>query len=190
MHYKEIFVEELKNIHDPEILSFVDKVFINLTPNYFWTVPASISGKYHPKSALGDGGLVRHVKLAVKWGLELLSCWPYTSVAVKEEVVAALLLHDLLKNGPSLQVGLPNGTLYHGIYLAEKIYSLFSIEFINNNPKYWRIVKAIRNHMGKWTYDYIPNISDIRGIKNEHVVCLTVHLADYCASRRINNDEG
>lgn len=189
MDYKQVFAEELTNIQDPEILSFIDEVFENFTPDYFWTIPASTSGKYHPKSALGEGGLVRHVKLAIKWGLELLNCWPHTSIATKEETVAALLLHDLLKNGPIIEDGLPNRTAYHGMYLAKEIYYRFGESFINQNPKIWRIVRAIRDHMGKWTYDYSPNVSDIQErMRNGHVVCLTVHLADYCASRKINND--
>ena len=49
------------------------KTLINLIPDYFFEVPASSTGKYHPKFSLGDGGLLRHTKAAVKIAYELLN---------------------------------------------------------------------------------------------------------------------
>ena len=46
---------------------------IELLPNYFFEVPASSTGKYHPEFALGDGGLIRHTKVAVRIAYELLN---------------------------------------------------------------------------------------------------------------------
>ena len=42
------------------------KILVELLPDYFFEIPASSTGKYHPSYALGDGGLVRHVKVAVR----------------------------------------------------------------------------------------------------------------------------
>ena len=38
---------------------------VSILPDYFFVVPASSTGKYHPEYSLGEGGLVRHTKSAV-----------------------------------------------------------------------------------------------------------------------------
>lgn len=48
------------------------KILVNLLPDYFFEVAASSTGKYHPSFSLGEGGLVRHTKVAVKIAHELL----------------------------------------------------------------------------------------------------------------------
>ena len=47
------------------------KIMVNLIPDYFFSVPASSTGKYHPSFSLGEGGLVRHTKFAVRIAYEL-----------------------------------------------------------------------------------------------------------------------
>ena len=56
-------------------LDLVDdfKILIDLIPDYFFEVAASSTGKYHPKFSLGDGGLLRHTKAAVRIAYELLN---------------------------------------------------------------------------------------------------------------------
>ena len=41
------------------------KVLVDLLPDYFFKVAASSTGKYHPAFSLGDGGLLRHTKVAI-----------------------------------------------------------------------------------------------------------------------------
>ena len=48
------------------------KVLIELLSDYFFDIPASSTGKYHPDFSLGNGGLVRHTKVAVRIAYELL----------------------------------------------------------------------------------------------------------------------
>ena len=78
------------------------KILINLLPDYFFEIPASSTGKYHPKYALGDGGLVRHTKVVVRIGYELLNN-ESVGFSFKEEekdlLLMAMLLHDGLKSG-------------------------------------------------------------------------------------------
>ena len=63
--------EEIELIKNEELKKFayfcMDKV-----PKYFFKVAASSTGKYHPSYTLGEGGLVRHVKAAVKIANSLL----------------------------------------------------------------------------------------------------------------------
>lgn len=182
---EKVFEDELLMIGNPDIKEFVLTCFDKLTPDYFWTAPASTTWKYHPQISLNRGGLVRHTKLAVWWGIELMSCWTELYDGMIDELVAALLLHDLKKNGDKLDAkGYPtlkNSTAFHGVYLAEQITNTLSdspmIDSIN------RIIGAIKTHMGRWTsIPVVHSISD-----NQSNLGFIVHLADYCASRKCDS---
>ena len=71
MKYK-VFENELNLIQD-ERLKENAKIILNNLPDYFYKIQAASTGKYHPKYALGDGGLVRHTKAAVRFAYELLN---------------------------------------------------------------------------------------------------------------------
>lgn len=197
-----VFADELSYIESDEIRKFVLDVFDRFTPDYFWTVPCSTSGKYHPKISLGNGGLIRHVKYAVWWGIEIMQCWPNLSLDAIGEVTAALILHDLNKNGESLDAKgfatLPNAVSVHGPYLGNKIRLWIggkvgmpdtAIQF-EDPERINRVIAAIEGHMGIWTdssYEmmkpqYLEPGTDI------YNVCNIVHLADYCASRKSDDE--
>lgn len=187
---EKVFEYELGLIQDEEIRNFVIVVFKRFTPDYFWTVPCSTSGKYHPQISLGEGGLVRHVKLAVWWGIELMRTLPHfdDQPEKKDVVVAALLLHDLKKNGEALDPrGYPtleNATAVHGVYLADQVLrdlcSSYGPEGEPIPEKFELVVDGIRYHMGRWTEGFIPEHLDV--VTNQ-----VVHLADYCASRKVDD---
>ena len=59
-----LFERELSYIKDENIKEFAKRI-IEDADEYFFTVPASSSGKYHPDFARGEGGLVRHTKAVV-----------------------------------------------------------------------------------------------------------------------------
>ena len=65
------FNRELTYIKNPKYKEAA-KQLISLLPDYFYEVAASSTGKYHPTFSLGDGGLLRHTKVAVKIAHELL----------------------------------------------------------------------------------------------------------------------
>ena len=67
----EVFRKELDYIKDDRIRSSCE-IILDMLPDYFYEIPASSTGKYHPDFSLGDGGLVRHVKVAVRIAKELL----------------------------------------------------------------------------------------------------------------------
>jgi len=185
-----IFQKELNQIHNPDIKQFVITCFDKLCPDYFWTCSCSTSGKYHPQVSLGVGGLVRHTKLAVWWGIELLRALGTSpelkNIAPKQlqdEVVATLLLHDMIKNGKGLDVhGRPfdrgvTGT--HGVTLACKIEDL---DFrLDDEDSFYRILAGIAGHMGIWTTGPRYGFMSI-----DKAFAQLIHLADYCASRKID----
>jgi len=191
-----IFQKELNLIHDKTIRDFVITCFDKLCPDYFWTCPCSTTGKYHPQIALGVGGLIRHTKLAVWWGIELLKALG-TSPELQgivpqdqlpDEVIATLLLHDMIKNGKGLNAqGYPldrgvTGT--HGVTLARAINDLPGV-YIDGEGSFYRVFSGIAGHMGIWTTDQIHRPDNI-----PNSVCRAfanlIHLADYCASRKVD----
>ena len=72
---------------------------INLLPDYFFTIPASSSGKYHPKFALTNNGLVKHTKVAVRIAIDLFETINNFSDNDKDLIIIALIMHDGLKKG-------------------------------------------------------------------------------------------
>ena len=180
---KKVFEAELTIISTKAIARWVVMLMEVHGPEYFWTAAASTSGKYHPKISLGRGGLVRHTKLAVWWGEEFARSFGLT-LEERDCVTAALLLHDLRKNGKGLdRKGFPLergivGT--HGWKLSEKIRAegpalegFDEAELMSD-----AILDAIATHMGVWT----------TGLLSGPVgrVAEVVHLADYAASRKVD----
>ena len=194
MKVETIFQKELNQIHDKDIKQFVIDCFDKLCPDYFWTCPCSTTGKYHPQVSLGVGGLVRHTKLAVWWGIELLRALG-TSPELKDistlqdEVIATLLLHDMVKNGKGLNAqGYPfergvTGT--HGVTLANKINNESLNHKLDTVPSE-RILTGIAGHMGIWTTS-VPDRPDSLEDPTLRAFARLIHLADYCASRKVDD---
>ena len=188
-----IFQKELSLIHNPEIKNFVITCFDKLCPDYFWTCPCSTTGKYHPQVSLGVGGLVRHTKLAVWWGLHLATALGNSPELrdtpqnqLLDEIIATLLLHDMIKNGKGLNAQgrplEPGVTGTHGVTLAKKI---DSIDICIDNDTYIRIVSGIASHMGIWTTNILYRPNTLVDPARKAFANL-IHLADYCASRKVD----
>jgi len=187
----EVFIDELQGIQDNDILSFVLDCFDDLCPDYFWTCPSSLSGKYHPAVSMGRGGLVRHTKLAVWWGEGLIrafNTFEYLKdipVKLPDEVTAALLMHDMHKNGPTdesyKRCGNTTGT--HGVMLSEVIGARGLGSYLVEASRR-RILTGIAGHMGQWTTEAACRPSNLKG--EDQAFAQLVHLADYCASRKVD----
>jgi len=191
-----IFQKELQLIHDKTIKQFVIECFDKLCPDYFWTCPCSTTGKYHPQVSLGVGGLVRHTKLAVWWGIELISALGTSpelkdipTIQLQDEVIATLLLHDMVKNGKGLNAqgySLERGvTGTHGVTLAVKIADHPDL-CLDNDDSFYRIVEGIGSHMGIWTTVPICRPDSI-AYPDQKAFANLIHLADYCASRKVDS---
>ena len=97
----EVFKTELGFIKDERIRKSCE-IILDMLPDYFYEIPASSTGKYHPEFSLGECGLVRHVKVATRLAKELLDnpCIgdKYTENE-KDIMIFTLILHDGLKSG-------------------------------------------------------------------------------------------
>jgi len=186
-----VFKEELALIKNEEIREFVITFFEEICPKYFWTCPASTSGKYHPKISLGRKGLIRHTKLAVWWGIQLLEAVVYykefkgvPKAQLQDEVIATLLMHDMIKNGKGLNakgfsIAGPKVCGTHGKDLSEKINACL------DDNTFIRITKGIAGHMGQWTTDKNSRSEAINEPNLREFVRL-IHLADYCAAKKVD----
>ena len=195
---QQYFAEELAYIQSPDIRAFVLSVFEKFGHEFFWLRPASLTGKYHPQVSLGQAGLVRHVKLGCYWGREfnralLMGAKDKGNGKYGDVIQAALILHDLMKEGDPKKAGDPermgNGgrtliTGCHGVDLANAIWT----ELLGGKGTDWQILicYGIACHMGIWTLpnDYIPQ--SIPGDLARSIATV-VHLADYAASRKVDD---
>ena len=179
MNREEQFLDELEYIRDPELSEALLKI-IDLLPDYWLTEAASSTGKYHPEYALGEAGLLRHSKAAMRIGYELLtnpSIGEKYTEREKDLMLMSLLVHDGLK------LGLPQEKYTrfdHPILMAN---------FIKEHQEEIGITKedaifmadVIKTHMGPWTTDYNGNeVLEKPKTKYQNFV----HMCDFLASRK------
>jgi len=140
--------KEILTIQDKSIRDFVHRCFQELTPAWFWTAPTSTSGRYHPSVVNGEGGLVRHIKYALWWAEELMRAWPGLDDMSRDIVRAAILLHDLYKNGKqaTLKKKPKDIVKTHGPLLATTLRNIAGAPVA-----VYHIAALIEGHMGIWT---------------------------------------
>lgn len=178
---KDVFNVELSKINDEKIRESTE-IILELMPDYFYEIPASTSGRFHPDFSLGEGGLVRHVKVACRVGEELFrdSVFCPFDEHKKDLIRMAIMLHDGFKSGISYS----GHTAFHHPILMH--------DFIKDNMNKLPIseedaedvARMIASHMGPWNRDKdgyevlpVPKESDE----------IFVHLCDYIASRNFLN---
>lgn len=149
-------------------------------PSYFYEVPASSSGKYHPRYALGDGGLVRHTKAAVYIAQNLLSLECFREKFPADErdcLIAAVLLHDGCKSGIEKQAY----TVFD--HPLQVVNLLKSLDCCGDIPSelFNTIAMAISSHMGQFNTDRSGK-EVLPKPKTEQQIF--VHMCDYLASRK------
>ena len=91
----ELLSYEVAQIDNDEIRNFVKMTLDNVDPIHR-IKPASSTGKYHPKYAAGEGGLIRHTKVVVRNIIELIRATPAIECE-KDELIAAAIIHDMWK---------------------------------------------------------------------------------------------
>ena len=172
------FEEELKYIKDKRIRENLI-IMINKLPEYFFEVPASSTGKYHPDFSLGEGGLLRHTKAAIRIAVELFNDSALNNFTQNEKdlIIFAITLHDGLKSG--LQKS--EYTLFEHPILMSNYIKENKKDLTLENDELNLICRCIETHMGPWTTNY----------KGEDVLSPPkdkyqrfVHMCDYLASRK------
>lgn len=174
-----MFRKELSYIRNVKILDNGKKL-VELLPDYFYEVPASSTGKYHPSFAQGEGGLLRHTKAAVRLAYELLINECIGNVFNDDEkdlIILALMLHDGCKSGlVKTQYTVAN----HPMIVAKLIRdNKDKLSF--NDDELNLLCSMIETHMGEFNKDYKGNVlMPLPHNKYQKFV----HMCDYLASKK------
>ena len=177
-----LFINEIDSISDENLKKLATEI-IACADDYFFTIPASSTGKNHPKFSLGEGGLVRHTKCVVYMVKCLCESFDIDEYK-RDMLIVAALAHDIKKQGDT-----PNGLGYTvhehpllaaryvcEVYFASDITILYGVVGI--------IADMISSHMGKWGAD--PKyIGDKTPLPIPQTTCDKIlQAADYIASRK------
>ena len=179
MNRLEIFKTELSYIKNPKIKEFTEKA-LNSLPEYFFSIPASSTGKYHPSYALGDGGLVRHTQAAVRIAVEMfrLEVFKYTEDD-KDVIISSLILHDGCKSGLNHS---KYSVTEHPLIITKMLKSDKKISKSIDQNTLNNITSNIESHMGQFNLDYKTKKEVLPKPKNK--IQHFVHWCDYLASRK------
>lgn len=175
---KDVFKRELSYIKNDEYRKN-GEILLEELPDYFFEVPASSTGKYHPSFAAGNGGLVRHTKAAVRIAYELLNSmigYPFNDNE-KDLMILALIFHDGLKHGKIKE------------QYVRFDHPLLAAEFIKDNQgktsfKNGEIAfleNVISSHMGSYN---TSKYSDVVLPKPVNKYQKFVHMCDLLASKK------
>jgi len=176
----EHFKKELEYIKDPKIKEFAEKAIESL-PNYFFEIPSSSSGRYHPQYALNKSGLIRHTRACVMFAIECFRLEWYNMFTEddKDLIITSLLLHDGFKNGT-------NGSIYtvkkHPVIASQNIKQNNTLNGIISEEYRNTICDNILIHMGGWRFS--KGGKEIMPMPKTRMQRL-VHFIDYVCSRKM-----
>lgn len=169
-----------------KIIELVNEYFDKI-PDYFYKVPASSTGKYHPSFDHGEQGLLRHTQMTCEMLTEFQRMGEYRSLNFFDMMVACVI-HDTFKNG---YVNNNRTVASHAEIAAAEFYDTYKkhiydpveLEETVGNVTYnyaaeldrriMEICNMIRTHMGIWG-----------AIKPQTESEKLVHLVDYIVSRK------
>lgn len=157
--------KEIERIEETSIKRFVKEAF-TVVPSYFWNIPASASGRFHPLDTLGKEGLVIHTKRVFYLAEELAKVFLLKNEKL-DVVRAAALLHDTYKHGLEDK---GHSDEEHPFYPRTQFKN-----FVHLTPYFSQIINAIETHQGRWGREPIK----MPHSREEWVL----HIADFIASR-------
>lgn len=175
-----IFANEISDIQDNDLKQLASEIIAN-ADDYFFTVAASSSGKYHPQFDLGNGGLVRHTRCVVYMAECMAESLDMDSYD-KDAIIVAALAHDIKKQG--------NGNSSHTVWEHPTLASEY-VKEIHKKTKSKvpsdvvnKIADAVHRHMGKWGHkpNFTKSNSPLPMPETEFEKAL--QAADYIASRK------
>lgn len=146
-------------------------------PLYFWVIPSSSSGKYHPPFSQGEQGLVKHTIAGMYYAMEFSRTFGLNDLD-SACAIAASAIHDMCK------YGLEYNVRYFGVHecLVRVKLGKKETNLDGDLPRelFDKIIRAVETHngnmiRGEWTAFRIPPADDIARV---------VHMADYTVSRK------
>ena len=194
MKTSELFTKEIGYISDETLKKIVVDT-LDVSPECIQTIPASSSGKYHPVYSLGDGGLVRHVRVGIAHSMIETDIFKnialgigaddYETIMIYKDVAyAALILHDCMKPDDTPK----HGTRFDHPLLAAALFKNTAAKYVTNeNMDYMKAIiplvhSCIASHMGEW--NTAPYAKGVVLPKPKLGIEEFVHMCDYLASRK------
>lgn len=177
-----MFSKEIENITDVNLRKLATEVIAG-ADDYFFTIPASSTGKNHPPFSLGEGGLVRHTKCVVYMVKCLCESFNIDEYK-KDMLIVAALAHDIKKQGDCAE-GLGYTVHEHPLLAARYVCEVyFASDITVLNGVVGIIAEMISTHMGKWGAD--PKIiGNKKPLPFPQTECEKIlQAADYLASRK------
>ncbi len=180
MNKEETFKTELAFIKSERIRKSALE-FIKLLPDYFFTCAASSTGKYHPSFANGEGGLVRHTKVAFYILNEILTNKIFSADFTNDEkdlMRFAILVHDGFKHGVKKDQYVK---FEHPLICAICIRNAKDkMELTDDEVEY--VAALVESHMGEWNKSEYSDIELAVPVTEAQKI---VHLADFISSKKV-----
>jgi len=173
------FEKELAYIKNPTIKQFAEKAIEDM-PDYIFSISSSSTNKYHPAYALGEGGLIRHMRATIRIAIELfrMEMFAFTNDE-KDLILASLAIHDGRKSGAIKQ----NFTVVdHPLIQTFAMKQNYELTSSLQDDYFTIICENIDTHMGQWNRDYKTKEEILPKPKTK--LQKFVHLCDYLASRK------
>ena len=181
---KELLKEYFDSVQDENVKKFMEQC-IETIPEYWFSVPASSTGKYHPNYALGNGGLMRHTIALLRFFDRLVRNSMYGSPFTNREMDllrVACLMHDSRKSGSDEDFAKSKYTKFDHPILAANVIRSIDTEYITDEEKEL-VAIAIESHMGQWNVDtYGKSKVELPLPTNKYQKI--VHLVDYLAAQK------
>ena len=175
-----VFDEILATIENDDIREFASKCIEKIDP-WFWVAPAASSGRHHPITSLGEGGLLRHTLSVVRflnYILEVESVHSQFTSRERDLMRVAAMLHDVKKSGSQDDYETNKSTKFEHPLLAANF-----VRSIGVLPKdeLELCASMIESHMGQFN---TSKKSDIILPKPTNKYQILVHVCDYISSRK------
>lgn len=178
----QIFDSILRTFENEDIKEFFVNKCIPTIPEYWKSVPASSSGKYHSRISLGEGGLMRHTLALVRvlnYMFEVESVGKNFTSRERDLLRIAGLLHDTRKSGTQEDFNRNKYTKFdHPLQAAAVVRKLDGLD----PDEIELIAHVIESHMGQ--FNTSKRDPGVILPKPEDKYQIIVHLADYIVSRR------
>lgn len=177
----ELFKEELNLFLYPNIREYAEKA-IGYLPDYFFEIPASSTGKYHPEYTGGDGGLIRHVKACMRFAVELFRVEAFSTLTEvqRDLVLVSLLLHDGWKSGALKEKYTADD---HPVIAVNQLRENDVLNKLMTEQQREEVYSGIETHMGEWNTfrktgkEFAP--------KPTSFTQRFIHFVDYTCSRKM-----
>lgn len=180
-NFQKVMIDNFVDGLETELGKELSKKIIDDLPDYWYQVPASSSGKYHPFYTIGENGLFLHSMATLQFITYMLELEQYKSEFTPTErdaIKIGAFCHDGNKHGEESK----GHTIFsHPLVMAQSIRKYKDLNIVPDEM-IELIASVIETHMGEWNTN--KKEKNVVLPKPVTLAQKLVHLADYLASRK------